>query len=87
MAKKRINLGGREYTAESIEFETEREHWNTYLLHDGTELKLKAVVSEIVRIEGAFAPNGDPLYMVNSSNIVVTNVPENLRKPPSGLVS
>jgi hypothetical protein len=83
MARKRIMFGGQEYTAESIEFETDREHWNTYVLHDGTTLKLKAVVSEIVRIEGAYAPNGDPLYMVNSSNIVVTDVPENLRKPPT----
>jgi len=84
MAKRKLNLGGKEYNAEIIEFETEREGWNSYILQDGTELRLKAVVSEIVRVEGAYSPNGDPLYMVQSSNIVVTNVPDRLRKSPGG---
>jgi len=83
MAKRRINLGGREYDAESVEFEADREGWNLYILHDGTELKLKCVVSEILRVEGAYAPNGDPLYMVQASNIVVTNVPDSMKRPPS----
>jgi hypothetical protein len=83
MAKQKINLGGREYQAESVEFETEREGWNSYVLHDGTELRLKAVVSQIMRVEGAYAPNGDPLYLVQSSNIVVTNAPDKLKGPPT----
>lgn len=82
MAKRKINLGGREYDAEGVEFETERENWNTYILHDGTQLKLKSVVSEIVRVEGAYAPSGDPLYLVQASNIVVANAPDKLKRPP-----
>ena len=81
MAKRKVNLGGREYVAESVEFETDRENWNSYILHDGTELKLKSVVSEIMRVEGAYGPNGDPLYMVQASNIVVTAAPDSLKKP------
>lgn len=85
MPKRKVNLGGKEYTAEVLEFETLREGWNSYALEDGTELKLKAVVTDIVRLDGAYAPNGDPLYMVQSSNIVATNVPEGLkRQPPTG---
>jgi hypothetical protein len=83
MGKRKVNLGGTEYSAESVEFETEREGWNSYVLHDGTELKLKAVVSEIVRVEGAYSPNGDPLYMVYASNVVTTKVPEALKRTPS----
>jgi hypothetical protein len=84
MAQRKINLGGKEYAAEIIEFETEREGWNSYILHDGTMLKLKAVVSDIIRVEGAYAPNGDPLYMVQSSNIVTTTVPESLKRANPG---
>jgi hypothetical protein len=86
MAKRKMNLGGREYDTEVIEFETERESWNSYVLHDGTQLKLKAVVSEISRVDGAYGPNGDPLYLVQASNIVVTNAPDKLKKPPGSPV-
>ncbi|HVB98592.1 MAG TPA: hypothetical protein VNJ12_04575 [Candidatus Dormibacteraeota bacterium] len=67
--------------AEEIEFEVpDGEKWNKYILHDGTELKLKAVVAEILRIEGQYAPNGDPLYTVNASLIINSNAPESLKR-------
>jgi hypothetical protein len=80
MAKRKINLGDREYTAEEVPFEAEREGWNNYVLQDGTALKLKTVLAEVLRVEGAWAPNGDPLYLVNASNVVVTNAPEHLKR-------
>jgi len=66
--------------AETVEFETEKENWNTYVLHDGTELKLKTILAEVLRVEGEYAPNGDPLYVVNASTVVNTNAPQNLKK-------
>ena len=81
MAKRKINLGGNEFMAEEIEFESpEGEKWNKYILHDGTELKVKAVVAEILRLEGHYAPNGDPMYTVNASLLVNSNSPEQLKK-------
>jgi len=66
---------------EEIEFEAEgAERWTTYILGDGTQMKVKAVVADIVRIENEYAPNGDPLYTVNAQIVVNTNSPENLRK-------
>lgn len=64
---------------EEIEFETEREGWNTYILHDGTRLKFKAVVSNIVRLD-AFKPDGEPIYLVNASNVAAADVPEHLKR-------
>ena len=67
--------------AEEVEFEAEgAEKWNTYLLHDGTTLKMKAVLAEVFRIEGQYAPNGDPLYSANTQVILNTNAPEALKK-------
>jgi len=67
--------------AEEVEFEAEgAEKWNTYLLQDGTRLKMKAVVSDVLRLEGQYAPNGDPLYTVNTQVVVNTVSPETLKK-------
>ncbi len=66
--------------AEEVEFEAEREGWNIYVLHDGTTLKLKAVLSEVLRVEGEYAPNGDPLYTANATIVVATNAPESLKR-------
>lgn len=64
---------------QEIEFETERESWNSYILEDGTKVKLKAVAATIVRLD-EYLPNGDPMYMVNASNVVATDIPDNLKR-------
>jgi len=64
---------------EEIEFEPERENWSTYLLADGTKMRMKAVAATIIRLD-EYLPNGDPMYMVNASNVVATDVPDNLKR-------
>lgn len=64
---------------QEIEFVTERESWNSYILEDGTKVKLKAVAATIVRLD-EYLPNGDPMYIVNASNVVATDVPDNLKR-------
>jgi hypothetical protein len=52
MAKRKINLGGQEFMADEVEFESESsEKWNSYILHDGTTLKLKVVLADVLRVE------------------------------------
>jgi hypothetical protein len=80
MSKRKIKLGEQEVNAEEIPFEVEREDWNTYILHDGTKLKLKSVLAEVLRVEGMYAPNGEPVYVVNASPVVSTNSPEQLKR-------
>ncbi len=80
MAKRKLKLGNDEVTAEVIEFEVERENWNTYILADGTNLKLKAVLAEVLRVDDRYAPNGDPLYIVNANPVLSTAAPEHLKK-------
>lgn len=57
---------------EEVNFTTEYEDWNIYKLPDGSRLKTKLVVSSIlkVKLEGAFNLFGEPLYVVNQTNIV-----------------
>jgi hypothetical protein len=79
--KKPYNVGGQEIMGEEVEFETEREGWNTYILHDGTRLKFKSVVSNVVRLD-AYKPDGEPIYIVSAANVASADVPDNLKKKP-----
>jgi hypothetical protein len=78
--KKTYKVGGQEFTGEEVDFEVEREGWNVYILHDGTTMKMKSVVASIVRLDGAYSPNGDPLYIVNASSVVSTDAPDHLKR-------
>ncbi len=80
--ERKYRVGDREIPGQEIEFKTEKEEWNVYILLDGTKLKLKPVVAKIVRLN-EYKPDGEPLYLVNASNVIVADVPEELMKKPS----
>lgn len=72
MADRRIKgPDGQEYDGTEIGFQNVREHWNEYLLDDGTVVKLKPVATAAIRVEGAYDPNGNPVYIIESTNVVV----------------
>jgi hypothetical protein len=79
--KKYYDFAGQSVLGEDVEFETEREQFNTYILHDGSRLKFKAVVGKIVRLD-AWKPDGEPVYLVQTSNIVMVDVPDSLKRKP-----
>lgn len=78
----KIDYEGREVDATDIEFQTRKEDWNEYQLMDGTIIKMKAVVSDILRIEGAYDKEGNPVYRVKSSNVLFVRSPDALKKKP-----
>ena len=41
---------------------------------------MKAVLANVLRVNGQYAPNGDPLYTVNAQIVVATTAPESLKK-------
>lgn len=84
MAKKTVNLAGKQVEGEAINFKALEEPWCVYECEDGTEIRMKLVLSEIVRIKDAFGPEGDPIYTLKSTNIVATQVPDELRQKPKG---
>ena len=81
MARRKINFEGRAVWGEEVEFEVDNEGFNNYILHDGTKLKMKTVVSEVLRLD-MYKPDGEPIYLINSTNIVSAVVPDNLKKKP-----
>lgn len=80
MSSRRVNFQGETRDAVPVDFEVEKETFSTYILHDGSSLKIKAVLTEVLRVEGAYAPNGDPVYMIQAAQIMSVSAPEPLRR-------
>lgn len=65
-----------------VDFEEQEEHWNSYKLSDGTTLKVRLVLNGVKRLS-RYNPDGLPIYLIRSQNIVRTiEVPKELRAKP-----
>ena len=77
--KSRINIGDRVIEAEDMEFQTVREDWNEYAVEDGYSVRIKLVVSSILKTDERDG-QGNPVYVVQSTNIVKVLAPERYDK-------
>jgi hypothetical protein len=71
---------GEPIDAEQVEISQSSEHWNQYLLEDGTVFKLKTIAARALRVIGQYDPEGNPVYIMQSSNVVAVDCPEALKK-------
>jgi hypothetical protein len=56
--------------ATPVEFLTRKEDFNEYQLDDGKILRVKLVVSRVVRVEGKNNADGSQVYIFSSTNVV-----------------
>jgi hypothetical protein len=61
-------------------FQTGGEHWNEYLVDDGTVLRVKQVATEVIRVDGYYDQEGNPMYLLNSTNVMVASSPDDLKR-------
>jgi hypothetical protein len=73
--------GGEDVEADVVGFRAAGEHWNEYLLDDGTVFKIKLVVTEIARIKDRYDAKGDPIYAATHTQVTAVDAPESLRRP------
>lgn len=66
----KVQYQGRQVEGESVDFLTRKEDFNEYQLTDGKILKIKMVVTRIIKLEEEKAPDGNPIYLIQSQNIV-----------------
>ena len=78
--KIKIHFGGQQVDAETVEATQSSERWNEYLLEDGTVLKLKTVLTNAYRVEGQYDAEGNPVYVVQSTNVISAAAPQELRR-------
>ena len=82
MRKRKVRApNGEMVEATELSFQNAREHWNEYLLDDGTIIKLKPVATEVFKLDGQYDPQGNPIYILQSTNVLVVNVPEEMKRP------
>ena len=57
------------------------ERWSELKLSDGSTLKLKQVILQVIRLANEYDQNKNPLYLVQSAPIMaIGSVPDNLKK-------
>jgi hypothetical protein len=54
-----------------VQIEDSTERWNEYTLEDGSRVRLKQVISEFYRVEGRQDVEGNPIYVLRGSPVMV----------------
>jgi len=68
--------------SKDLDFKEVEENWNTYTLSDGTTLKVKLVLRGVKRLK-RYEPDGAPIYVINSINVVrAVDIPDGLKAKP-----
>ena len=79
--KKAIRLpDGRKVEGTVLGFKGTSEPWTEYLVDDRTVVRIKIVATEVVRIDGEYDRMGEPLYWVNTTNVMAVSAPEELHR-------
>jgi hypothetical protein len=76
----KVKWEGKEVDAIDVSFKINKEDWNEYQLEDGTSLRLKCVVSEVLRVPEMYDQEGNPTYVIKSANMVNVKSPDHLKK-------
>lgn len=69
---------GREHEAEPVGFRPSGEHFNEYLLDAGSVLRIKLVLTEVLRMKGMHDRYGNPAYLLRHSEVMAVDAPEHL---------
>jgi hypothetical protein len=78
--RRKVQFGNETIDATVMSVQEGGEHWNEYLLGDGSVIRLKAVVTEVLKLDGKFDPEGNPIYMLKSANVVHVSPSERAKR-------
>jgi hypothetical protein len=82
--KTRIQIfpGGPAVDGTEVPVKRAEELWSTVVLEDGSTLRVRPIVTAVVRADGQYDGEGNPLYIVRTSMLMVPDeVPQSLKKP------
>ena len=81
--KSKYPFDGKQVEGESVPFTVpEGENWTAYHLADGSIVRAKIVMSEIVRLD-KYDDKGNPIYLFNAQQVVNVAHEPNLKKKVS----
>ena len=56
------------------------ERWSSVTLEDGTTIRLKQTVTQVIRVDDEYDQDGNPVYLTKSANVMVVDAPDSLRR-------
>jgi hypothetical protein len=71
---------GKSRDAVSIDVLKSNEPWAEYELADGSRIRAKAVLVEVLRVEGEYDLEGNPAYLLKANGVMSVTPSESLRK-------
>jgi hypothetical protein len=82
--KKRVSLAPGQPAVDVTEvgFRSTGEYWNEYLADDGSVIRMKLVVAELLRVDGEYDEQGNPAYVIRSQQVLNVSAPDELRRDP-----
>ena len=72
----KVPYKGQNVDGDDVSFTVVKEDWNTYQLHDGTEIRVRLIVQQVIKIPGEVDDQGNPVYVVRSNNVLVVKPAE-----------
>lgn len=77
----RVLYQGNPVEGVEMEFKTINEEWNEYQTGDGSTIRIKLVMTNIVRLpDQCRDPDGNPIYMAKTSNVMAVSLPGTIKK-------
>jgi hypothetical protein len=80
--RRKVPFGNEMVDATVMSVQEGGEHWNEYLLGDGSVIRLKTVVTEIMKLDKKFDSEGNPIYLLKSANVVHVSASERAKRQP-----
>jgi hypothetical protein len=71
---------GQSRDAVSVKVVSANEPWAEYALEDGSRIKAKAVLVDVLRIEGEYDLEGNPAYLLKANGVMSVTPQESMRK-------
>ena len=83
MAERRVQIPfmGKVMDGVEVPVEESTERWSEITLEDGTIIRVKQSIASVVRVDGQYDMEGNPMYVVNSAPAVaIVHVEEKYRR-------
>lgn len=76
----KVPFEGKTVDGLDMDFKSIKEDWNEYQINDGTIVRMKVVVVNIAKLTDKYDNEGNPVYIVKTSNVLAISAPEKLKK-------
>lgn len=82
----KVQLPGSQTAVDATEVNVEEatERWTDIRLADGSQIRIKTVILGVLRLEGQYDGDGNPLYQLKANQVMTVNSPDHLRKGAGG---